>query len=69
METIVDTRFDQLSMRNPTDHLAFLKHLCFFYANEIMMLENCTKSHMFGIRLALKKFFFKLTTSRTDKNR
>lgn len=55
METIVDTRLDQLSTGNPTDHLAFLKHLYLFYANEIMMLEKCTKSHIFGLRLAFKE--------------
>lgn len=49
MKTIVDPRVNQLSMGNPTDHLAFLKHLYLFNANEIMMLEKCNKSHMFCI--------------------
>lgn len=38
------TPVDQLFMGNPTDHLAFLKHLYLFYVNEIMMLEKHTKS-------------------------
>lgn len=53
METIVDPRVNQLSMGNPTDHLAFLKHLYLFYADEIMMLEKHNKSYMSWIGLAL----------------
>lgn len=52
MKTIVDPRVNQLSMGNPTDHLAFLKHLYLYYANEIMMLEKCNKSHMLQVGLA-----------------
>lgn len=54
METTVETTVHQLSTGDPADHLAFLKHLYLFSANEIMMLEKCIKSHVLGTRLAYK---------------
>lgn len=50
METTVETRVHQLSMGDPTDDLAFLKHLYLFSPNEIIMLGKFTKSYVLGIR-------------------